>query len=75
MNTTMTIDGKKILEKLAAARKEERGRVTLYLSKAIYEEFRARCGDIPPSVVLEELLREFVASAPEKPKTGQRRRS
>jgi hypothetical protein len=64
----MTIDGKKLLEKLSAARKEDRGRVTLYLSKPLYEEFRSRCGDIPASVVLEELLREFVASTPESPK-------
>jgi hypothetical protein len=61
----MAIDGKTILKRLEAAKKGDRDRVTLYLSKSVYESFKSKCGDIPVSVVLEELLREFVATAPE----------
>ena len=68
----MAIDGKAILKKLASAKKGDRGRVTLYLSRGIYESFKAKCGDIPVSSVLEELLREFVVTAPE-PKQKQKK--
>lgn len=64
----MAIDGKKLLADLEAARKEDRGRVTLYLSKSVYKTFRSKCGDIPASIVLEQLLREFNNSAPDRPK-------
>ena len=69
---SMGIDGGKILERLAAAKKKDRGRVTLYLSKDLYSTFRDKCEEIPASVVLEELLREFVNSAPEPKAKGRK---
>lgn len=58
----MKIDGKAILGRLAAAKKQDREKVSLYLSKSLYGAFKKACGDIPASVVMEELMREFVES-------------
>lgn len=60
----MTIDGKKIMEKLRAE-KADKGPVTLYLPKALYSEFQRRCGDIAASTVIEQLIIEFLETAPE----------
>lgn len=60
----MKIDGKEVLERLAAAKKQDRTKVSLYLSKSLYEDFKQACGDIPASVVLEDLIQQFLASAP-----------
>jgi hypothetical protein len=64
----MTINGNEILEKLAAAKKEDRAKISLYLSKSLYKEFKDRCGDIPASVVLEQLIREFLSTSTQKKK-------
>lgn len=58
----MKIDGKQLLERLAAAEKSDRGRITLYLSKTLYEDFKKGCGKVPVSVVIEEMMREFLKS-------------
>jgi hypothetical protein len=52
------VDRKKILEK--ARRKEDKKKVTLYLSESLYEEFKEACDGIPASRVIEELLKDFV---------------
>jgi hypothetical protein len=52
------MDPKKTLEKLRG--EADRERTSLYLSKSIMEEFKVYCGDISPSRVMEELMREFV---------------
>ncbi len=61
----MKINGKEILERLAALKKNDREQVTLYLSKSLYSAFKERCDDIPASQVLEELLKAFIESTPE----------
>ena len=58
----MKIDGKKILERLAAGKRGDRTKVSLYLSESLYSEFKERCGEIPASQVMEELMKEFIAS-------------
>lgn len=62
-NGGMKVHAKAILERLAASQKGDRTKVSLYLSKRLYDDFRKSCGDISASVVMEELMREFVASA------------
>ncbi len=47
---------------------EERKTVSLYLSAAGYEAFKAACGSAPPSRVIEEFMKAFVTSAT-KPKS------
>ena len=59
----MGINGKAILKRLEAKRVGDKGRVTLYLSKSLYRDFKKKCGDIPASIVLEELLKEFIATS------------
>lgn len=58
----MKTDGKSILQKLAANQKTDREKVSLYLSKSLYEEFKKKCGEVPASQVMEELMRQFVDS-------------
>lgn len=55
------MDAKKTIEKLKG--EADRVSTTLYLSKSTYSEFKAACGDISPSRVLEELMKEFVQDA------------
>ena len=54
------IDGQEILKKLSV--KSDRTKTTFYISKAVYEDFKHHCADVTPSQVLEELMRQFVAS-------------
>lgn len=58
------IDGKQILKKLSV--KSDRNRITLYLSKSLYEEFKDHCNDVTPSQVIEELMRQFIATTPKR---------
>lgn len=68
----MALNGKQILEELEATQKNDRGRVTLYLSKSVYKAFADSCGEIPVSKVLERLLKDFVASAGERKGKGRK---
>lgn len=54
------IDGRQILKKLDV--KSDRGRTTFYISKSVYKEFRKQCGNVTPSLVLEELMKQFIES-------------
>ena len=56
--------GKRVMEKVAA-KTADKGKVSHYLSKNVYAEFKRKCGLVPASVVLEELMREFNATSPE----------
>ena len=58
------LDGKQILKKLSV--KSDRNRTTLYLSKSLYEDFKKHCDDVTPSQVIEELMRQFIATTPKK---------
>jgi hypothetical protein len=53
------MDAKKTIEKLRG--ESDRMRMSLYISQSIYEDFRKACGEVSPSRVMEELMREFVA--------------
>lgn len=57
----MKIDGKDILARL---RKEpsDRTKISFYLSKSLYRDFRKACGNVPAYRVVEELLRAFIGS-------------
>lgn len=57
----MAIDPKKTLARLKGE-DTTRGRVTLYLDKDLYEQFRKSCGDVSPSKVVEEFMRDWVTS-------------
>ena len=63
----MQTDAKKYLEKLRGE-EIERGRVTLYLNKALFEKFRKACEDVAPSKVVEQFMREFLESTDPKKK-------
>ena len=60
------VDGKQILEELAKGVKEDRQRVSLYLSKAVYNDLRKSCGKVAPSLVVEKLIEQFLASLRKK---------
>jgi hypothetical protein len=55
------MDAKKTIAKLKG--EADRASITLYLSQSTYQDFKAVCGDISPSRVLEELMKEFVQDA------------
>jgi hypothetical protein len=42
--------------------KEDRDRVSLYLSVRIYEDFKKACGTASPSKVIEDLMELFTES-------------
>lgn len=54
------INGQEILKRLSV--KPDRTKTTFYISQSLYEEFKRHCGEITSSKVLEELMRQFVAS-------------
>lgn len=64
----MKIDAKSLLKRLEAAKKEEREKTSLFLSKDIYRSFKAICEEaqIPASTVIEQMMRDFVESAKSK---------
>lgn len=55
----MTINGKTILKRLEQ-QGNDRGKVTLYLSKKLIQEFKKHCGDHSVSIVVEELMKDFI---------------
>jgi hypothetical protein len=54
------IDGKQILKDLE--KKGERAKVSFYLSKDLYDEFKEACGNVAASQVLQRLMEQFVES-------------
>ena len=62
----MKIDAKKLLTELKSERGGNRGSVTMYMDKDLFARFKAACGDVPPSKVVEEFIRQFLASKPKK---------
>lgn len=52
------MNAKKTIEKLRG--EADRARMSLYLSQTIFQEFKRACGDVSPSRVMEELMKEFV---------------
>lgn len=54
----MKVDRKKILEKIAKE-KTDRVKVSLYLSRQLYKDFKSKCGKGNVSQVMEELMRLF----------------
>lgn len=55
----MGINGNDIKRRLEAENRK-RGRVTLYLSKDVYSDFKKHCGELPASVVIDELMIEYM---------------
>lgn len=62
----MAIDPKRIFEKLKNG--NDRGKVTLYFTKAIYKDFKKACGSHSASQVLEEMMKEFITASPKDSK-------
>lgn len=58
MNILTPERAQKIIDKLAL--EEDREKVSLYLSKAIYARFKRACGKAPASRVMEELMKDFI---------------
>jgi hypothetical protein len=54
------INAKKTIKKLKG--EVDRKRMSLYLSESIFTKFKAACENIPPSRVMEELMKEFIKS-------------
>lgn len=60
------MDAKKTIKKLKG--EADRIRVSLYLSQSLLKDFKQVCGDISPSRVIEELMKDFIKSAKTKKK-------
>ena len=61
------MDAKRILKGIED-RKNDRGRVTLYLSKSLFEKFKTKCEakGVASSVVIEEMMVDFLNSLKKK---------
>lgn len=57
--------GRKILDRVDALPKVLKKRFNVYFGIAVYEEFRRKCGKRVPSVVLEEMMKQFNETTPE----------
>jgi hypothetical protein len=64
----MSIDSKKLLERVRLKGESRKGRVGLYLDKDLYKEFQALCPGVSASEVVQELIRQFVEDARNKAK-------
>lgn len=53
------VDSKKLIKRLKD-QKTDRQKITLYLSRPLYEELKKSSQGIAPSQVIEELIREFL---------------
>ncbi len=51
----------KAIKKRLDERKSDRMKVTLYLSKSLYNEFKKKCKPHAASAVIEEMMKEFVS--------------
>jgi len=61
----MEITASKWLKELAND-KQDRTRVSVYVSESLYTEFKELCGDsVSPSRILERLMEEFIRDARE----------
>ena len=68
------MDAKKINYKLRG--EADRKATTLHLSSTIYGEFRDACGEIAPSRVIEEMMKEYInTSKGQKPKPTKQKKS
>lgn len=54
------MDARKTIEKLRG--ESDRERVSLYLSRSLLSNFKGVCGDVSPSKVMEELMKQFISS-------------
>ena len=55
------VDSKAVMKRLAD-QKSDREKITLYLSRSLYDDLKDTCGkDYAPSQVIEELIRDFLA--------------
>lgn len=50
---------KRILERLQKQAEKDKARFTFYLSKSVVDDFKGKCGEVSPSNVIEELMRQF----------------
>lgn len=64
MKKTYQINAQEIINKLEL--EDDRTKVSLYLSKSLYNRFKKACGKAPASRVMEELMREFLDSVKKK---------
>jgi hypothetical protein len=53
------INSKQLLKRLND-QKSDRQKITLYLSRQLYDQLKANSGEIAPSQVIEELIKEFL---------------
>lgn len=57
----MPTDANEILKR-ARGEEPERGRISLYIDKGLWQEFQGHCGESSASRVVEELMRDFLKS-------------
>lgn len=55
------MDAKKTIDKLKG--EADRVRMSLYLSQSVFDEFKAKCGELSSSRVIEELMKDFILSS------------
>lgn len=65
------MDAKKTIAKLRG--ESDRIRTSLYLSQSILADFKDVCGDVSPSKVMEELMKQFVESSKNSKKKSRKR--
>lgn len=59
MKTRKKVNSKALLKRLQE-QKSDRQKITLYLSRSLYEDLKKHSGEVAPSQVIEELIKEFL---------------
>ncbi len=64
----MKVNGNEILQRLSAGKKDDRKKVSLYLSESLFADFKKLCerGGISASQVMEDLMKQFNESTGKK---------
>ena len=64
----MPIDSRGLLDEIAKESVADRSKASIYLSKSLYHKFKKACGKTPAYLVLERLMRDFIAGLSSPPK-------
>lgn len=57
---TKKVNSQNVMQRLVE-QKSDRQKITLYLSRKLYEELKENCDGFAPSQVIEELIRDFLS--------------
>lgn len=64
-NAPMSINAKKLIDKLKTPKKPKAKSLTLYIDSDLFKEFKKACDEVSPSKVVAQMMKEFIDSTKE----------